>query len=363
MKYDITYACGHTGTVELFGKTADREYRLKYYEGCLCPECEAKERQKKNAESAAEAAEMDFPTLKGSEKQVAWAETIRLETYSRWMESFNDLAEEYPERAPKALDAINYAIQHATGASEWIDNRGDSLGKMLQKYRNMMEEEQRDAIPEDVVEVSAPTNQTHEGKVVITDKEGEIVARYPKDEDFRAIVKSLDYRWTDGAWRLRKNVYTGRSIDRVAELGSRLLNAGFAVQITDESARRAAIEGDYIPATKRWVAYNTVQKMLSISVPKEELYQAARKISGSKWYKPYVLVPVSMYKSVLDFISLYGYSVTPGAEKQIQAEIDALRVVEPGKNGIEVADANAADALQEILNSSRAVLDDLKDED
>ena len=28
MKYEITYKCGHTGTVELFGKGTDREYRL-----------------------------------------------------------------------------------------------------------------------------------------------------------------------------------------------------------------------------------------------------------------------------------------------------------------------------------------------
>ncbi|MBO5449823.1 MAG: hypothetical protein J5994_10940 [Ruminococcus sp.] len=40
MKYDITYSCGHTGTVELFGKSDDRHRRLEWLkENALCPEC------------------------------------------------------------------------------------------------------------------------------------------------------------------------------------------------------------------------------------------------------------------------------------------------------------------------------------
>lgn len=29
MKYNITYSCGHTGTVDLIGKGADRERKIK----------------------------------------------------------------------------------------------------------------------------------------------------------------------------------------------------------------------------------------------------------------------------------------------------------------------------------------------
>jgi len=39
-KYDITYSCGHKGTVELFGKTSERENKIAWYErDGLCPEC------------------------------------------------------------------------------------------------------------------------------------------------------------------------------------------------------------------------------------------------------------------------------------------------------------------------------------
>ena len=39
-KYSITYSCGHEGVVELFGKTAEREQKIDYFEkNGLCREC------------------------------------------------------------------------------------------------------------------------------------------------------------------------------------------------------------------------------------------------------------------------------------------------------------------------------------
>lgn len=43
-KYEVKMACGHTHTVELFGKTSDRERKIKWLEeNGICPECKAKE--------------------------------------------------------------------------------------------------------------------------------------------------------------------------------------------------------------------------------------------------------------------------------------------------------------------------------
>lgn len=51
MKYDITYSCGHNGTVELFGKGSERERKINFFERCgLCPECYKAQMQKKAAE-------------------------------------------------------------------------------------------------------------------------------------------------------------------------------------------------------------------------------------------------------------------------------------------------------------------------
>jgi len=50
-KYQITYSCGHAGTVELLGKIKERERKIDWYESqAVCPECYKKEMQKINKE-------------------------------------------------------------------------------------------------------------------------------------------------------------------------------------------------------------------------------------------------------------------------------------------------------------------------
>lgn len=50
-KYTITYSCGHTGIVNLFGANKERESKIKFFEEQgLCPECY---KAKKQAEEAA----------------------------------------------------------------------------------------------------------------------------------------------------------------------------------------------------------------------------------------------------------------------------------------------------------------------
>ena len=40
MKYDITFSCGHTHTVDIYGSAAERERKVKWYETqAVCPDC------------------------------------------------------------------------------------------------------------------------------------------------------------------------------------------------------------------------------------------------------------------------------------------------------------------------------------
>jgi hypothetical protein len=53
-KYYVNYSCGHEGRVELYGKGADRERKIAYYEKYgVCPEC-YKEQKRIEAEAEAE---------------------------------------------------------------------------------------------------------------------------------------------------------------------------------------------------------------------------------------------------------------------------------------------------------------------
>ncbi len=80
-KYTVTYECGHEGVVNLFGKSEAREKTLAYLATVPCPKCQHAETMASHAEANQQAAayseEHQLPILKGTEKQVAWANTIR----------------------------------------------------------------------------------------------------------------------------------------------------------------------------------------------------------------------------------------------------------------------------------------------
>ena len=38
-KYTVSYSCGHTMSVQLYGPTQERYRKIAYYEGGICPEC------------------------------------------------------------------------------------------------------------------------------------------------------------------------------------------------------------------------------------------------------------------------------------------------------------------------------------
>lgn len=118
-KYTINHICGHSVEIQLFGKYADRERRIAYME---TQECEGCRRRKANAAAAAAKADRGLPDLTGSEKQVAWANTIRENAYKALdclaPFSINDRAKDMVENWRAKMDA-------ETSAKWWIDHRYD----------------------------------------------------------------------------------------------------------------------------------------------------------------------------------------------------------------------------------------------
>ena len=75
MKYTVKMGCGHEEQVELFGSSAEREKKIRYYQNYgMCEEC-YKQHQEDNLAGFINAA--DLPELTGSEKQIKWADDIR----------------------------------------------------------------------------------------------------------------------------------------------------------------------------------------------------------------------------------------------------------------------------------------------
>lgn len=133
-KYQVTYSCGHTGEVQLFGKHEDRYDKIAWMEReGLCPECYRKQRQEKRDAETAAAKEVnaELPTLDGSEKQVAWAETIRAKFCAELKaKGFKFEMAETDAKLKSALDATLYN----TSAKWWIEIRDSSAQTLIMAH-------------------------------------------------------------------------------------------------------------------------------------------------------------------------------------------------------------------------------------
>lgn len=124
MKYQVTYKCGHSGEINVYGPMADRDRKAAWVAQHDCPECERKEREAARAEATAKAAEAtaDLPALVGSDKQIAWATTIRAEKLD--MIAKAGIKEEY-------LAAVRGVLGAETDCRWWIDHRFDDAQNLM----------------------------------------------------------------------------------------------------------------------------------------------------------------------------------------------------------------------------------------
>jgi hypothetical protein len=337
VQYNVTYACGHEGTVQLYGKRSEREWKLAREEEKLCPDCWKAERDEKRKQKNAEAAEANaaagLPPLEGTEAQVLWAESIRQEALK--------FIHDYYTGDPYGLDDFDdylkglESIKQRVSASWWIDNRQvfynvDRTGDLLleEAKRAKLEES---APPAEIVEQAKaeatvyPEKRVTDLVVEISVSDNEVSAYLPERSDvFREIVKGLGYDWGSGRWRKPIKVTNGPASDRAAELGNKLLVAGFPVRIYDPEIRQKAVSGEYEPECKRWV-FVTNEKhkrpgCLAIWWSRQEgdFYGTAKRIAGAAWDRPYVIVPPENYEEVLDFAQMYGFQVSEAAKKAIE---------------------------------------------
>jgi hypothetical protein len=133
----VTHCCDHTMLYPFYG---DDDYtweeRLQQLAAAPCRLCQAEEqaaaRRQKASEARLAARERGLPPLEGSERQVEWAEGIRLTAFAaidkvrRWADQVNDQAEqEDPEHWHGVRQGIEKAaawLEEQVEAKWWIDH-------------------------------------------------------------------------------------------------------------------------------------------------------------------------------------------------------------------------------------------------
>lgn len=356
-----------------------------------CSDCyrarRKKEREEQNSRAAAEAAEMGWPELTGSEKQVAWANTIREQMMGYMQTSLDqgvrrltrvrekddaEMVEKWTKQVELMRGIMDWLLETKTKASYWIDHRSYlqyeyTKREIEAEWISEWEASEHQAEPDEAAEAAAreevtlvPEDQTHTGTVDITVTGDAVRAIYVKEDDFRTLVKGLGYRWNKdiSRWEKAITVTTGTAQERAAELGNRLLNAGYAVRIEDEDTRQAAVQGRYEPEIFRWVAKKGEAFFITWG-RQDDFYGKAISINKSRYSKPGVMVPASEWAEVEDFARTHGFRLTPGAEDLIRAQKGETVVVAPAEPKEPTYDEHDP---ADILTSSADVLDDLKEE-
>lgn len=137
-KYDVKMSCGHTETIQLFGKMTDRDRKIAWLEEHgICSACYKARKDAAHAEETAaakaKADEENLPELTGSEKQINWALAIRAKKFealdNRLAEMNSKIADEQQQRKNQiALKATRNVLARRTDSRFWIDARsGDAL--------------------------------------------------------------------------------------------------------------------------------------------------------------------------------------------------------------------------------------------
>lgn len=369
-KYNVTFSCGHDEIVELVGKVSKREWQIRQYEETgLCSECYTKEEEKKRKkayeEAMAEAKEMGLPDLVGTEKQVEWAMVIRQEMI--------EILEKRKHR-PRRPEMLEYMTMQITNAAWYIEYRDQSyyIDEVLAEMKIPSKEElvEKEREKELRVESTAyPENCEYTAPAEIEVTQDRVAVSFEKNDTFRAVVKDLGYKWDSGAmqWYRKIGPITGSAPDRAAELGNKLLNAGFPISILDKETLKRAIDADYEPEHDRWILLRTsgeYKGWLSIrwAGHNDHVYSKARSLPNSRWSKPSVVVKADYWQEVLDFADMMGFKVSPaawGRIEEVKAIQQAARVVKPA----EPKEKEEVNKLEDILKSSPEVLDDLKEGD
>jgi SNF2 family DNA or RNA helicase len=154
------------------------------------------------------------------------------------------------------------------------------------------------------------------------------------NDTFRKLVKAQGLRWSENyvAWSRAINPETaGEPIDRCCELAAKLINGGFACDVSNEATEKIKV-ANWTPEHKRWVKAIDNKFHLWWRGTDENLYARAQMLPGSSYDHDTkaVSVPPLYYAEVEGFAQEHDFHFTTKAQELLEsAARDYSRVVMP----------------------------------
>lgn len=345
----------------------DANYRAQKMmdRGWTCRDCD-------NRHAAIKAKEDGLPDLTGSEKQVAWAnslrqralstlDALRVRVLSETLEIKHGNFSYHSEISVRALatlkiklgderyDRAMAAYRAETNAKIWIDTREQGFAETFEGIDQRLAQEDYLMSPEGKAEVAAehdamseatmrPPEPVSETVAEISVRGSRIVASYgERSETFNSLVKRLGYRWdpSTGWVRTFHAPTMGLLADRVAETAHELLAVGIVVAVHDPEVRAKAIDRSYDQEHTRWVRVMTSGpdkgNFLLTWGRHEDFFKGFRGLRGAAYRDKRCLVLATSRDDVLDFAEVHGFRLTAAAHAR------AAEVLEQRERGTVVA--------------------------
>lgn len=313
--------------------------KLEWYERNR-PECGKCLARKESEVAAAKAAEMELAALQGTDKQIAWAEVIRVERIDALMaileggidpdEQFDILRDRHGDTV---VDDVLSRLCAETRASWWINNRELSLsqlaGALAVRIENDAKPENDPALAaavdfEAVLRPAHPLTETIASFAMLPDG---FDIRFPEKHDaFREAVKAFGARWDEikRAW----HIAWPEPIALAAEVAQHLIGCGFVIRILEEEIRAIIASGDVPKSEGRKIDF-AGKDFFRVDWRRidGDFYDEVRSVHGSKWDKKNqtVLVPLVAADDLRDFAERFGFPMTEQAIAAAEAFDDYRR--------------------------------------
>lgn len=254
-KYNLTiiYKCGHKKIFKVDEKP-DTTKRIVQTE---CEEC----RRKTNKICLTnKELDMNKPKLKGSDKQIKYAELNRSKFIKYWVRAASD----------KQSEKIREIIKNESAASWWMDNR-ESLfdNEFINSYRKTIRNKSKkdtktefnsqihnkEILKSEIKNhmVCATTKVTNIAYIELADNRVLIYTLKPADTNMKEIMQRLGFEEYNNSYKKIICEYDGNIKDRAAEAGFALYKNNYGVSVLDDEVLSIIRSGNFTSVNTRWI--------------------------------------------------------------------------------------------------------------
>jgi hypothetical protein len=179
-----------------------------------------------------------------------------------------------------------------------------------------------------ILRPSNPLTETV-AQMTVSDYEIRLILDEVRDE-FRLTMRALNYQWRPWPERFWQRLITpenGPLQDRAIEAAYRLLAAGFILNAPDVLPMERILAGQYAEERTRWILARTTGPFTGWFAIRwgrqEDFYARAKRLTGARYSKPCVIVPMSQFEEVQDFAGLHDFQFSKSAQELLSTAIAA----------------------------------------